>query len=55
MQPKIPTSEQRVPHPAQQATVAIGQPAIARGDPDCFALAGGQLPRARRRRVQLSA
>ncbi|WP_020202652.1 MULTISPECIES: M16 family metallopeptidase [Cupriavidus] len=37
----IPASEQRVPHPAQQATVAIGQPAIARGDPDYFPLLVG--------------
>lgn len=41
VQLKIPASEQRVPHPAQQATVAISQPAIARGDPDYFALLVG--------------
>lgn len=37
----IPASEQRIPHPAQQATVVSGQPAIARGDPDYFALLVG--------------
>ncbi|MHA7679001.1 M16 family metallopeptidase [Cupriavidus sp. PET2-C1] len=41
VQLKIPASEQRVPHPAQQATVTISQPAIARGDPDYFALLVG--------------
>ncbi|KWR90037.1 M16 family metallopeptidase [Cupriavidus sp. IDO] len=41
VQMTIPASEQRVPHPAQQATVAMGQPAIARGDPDYFALLVG--------------
>lgn len=38
---KIAASEQRIPHPAQQASVAIGAPAIARGDPDYFALLVG--------------
>ncbi|MCT9125079.1 M16 family metallopeptidase [Cupriavidus gilardii] len=37
----IGASVQRVPHPAQQATVVLGQPAIARGDPDYFALLVG--------------
>ncbi len=41
VQPTIPASEQRVPHPAQQATVVLGQPSIARGDPDYFALLVG--------------
>ncbi|SPR98822.1 M16 family metallopeptidase [Cupriavidus taiwanensis] len=38
---KIAPSEQRLPHPAQQSSVALGQPAIARGDPDYFALLVG--------------
>ncbi|NUT15941.1 MAG: insulinase family protein, partial [Cupriavidus sp.] len=38
---KITPSEQRLPHPAQQSSVALGQPAIARGDPDYFALLVG--------------
>jgi len=37
----IPASEKRIPHPAQQASVAIGAPAIARGDPDYFPLLVG--------------
>ncbi|MFY0080146.1 insulinase family protein, partial [Acinetobacter baumannii] len=37
----IGASVQRIPHPAQQATVVLGQPAIARGDPDSFALLVG--------------
>ncbi len=37
----IPASEQRVPHPAQQAAVVTGQPSMARGDPDYFALLVG--------------
>lgn len=37
----IAASEKRVPFPAQQATVLLGQPAIARGDPDYFALMVG--------------
>lgn len=37
----IDATVQRVPHPAQQATVLLGQPAIARGDPDYFALLVG--------------
>ncbi|CAG9175170.1 pitrilysin family protein [Cupriavidus respiraculi] len=41
VQMNIPASVQRVPHPAQQATVLLGQPAIARGDPDYFALLVG--------------
>jgi zinc protease len=41
VQMTIPASEQRIPHPAQQASVAFGQPAIARGDPDYFALLVG--------------
>jgi len=41
VQMPIPASEQRVPHAAQQATVLLGQPAIARGDPDYFALLVG--------------
>ncbi|AOZ05004.1 peptidase M16 [Cupriavidus malaysiensis] len=41
VQMAIPASEQRIPHAAQQATVLLGQPAIARGDPDYFALLVG--------------
>jgi zinc protease len=41
VQMTIPASEQRIPHPAQQASVALGQPAIARGDPDYFPLLVG--------------
>lgn len=41
VQMAIPASEKRIPHPAQQASVAIGAPAIARGDPDYFALLVG--------------
>jgi len=41
VQLKIPASEKRIPHPAQQASVAIGAPAIARGDPDYFPLLVG--------------
>lgn len=41
VQMRIPASVQRVSHPAQQATVVLGQPAIARGDPDYFALLVG--------------
>ncbi|MFP3755443.1 Peptidase M16 inactive domain protein [compost metagenome] len=41
VQMTIPGSETRIPHPAQQASVAMGQPAIARGDPDYFALLVG--------------
>lgn len=41
VQMKIAASEQRIPHPAQQASVAIGAPSIARGDPDYFALLVG--------------
>lgn len=41
VQMSIPASEKRIPHPAQQASVAIGAPAIARGDPDYFALLVG--------------
>ncbi len=41
VQMTIPASEKRIPHPAQQASVAIGAPAIARGDPDYFALLVG--------------
>ena len=41
VQVTIPASEKRIPHPAQQASVAIGAPAIARGDPDYFALLVG--------------
>lgn len=41
VQMTIPASEKRIPHPAQQASVAIGQPSIARGDPDYFALLVG--------------
>ena len=37
VQMTIPASEQRIPHAAQQATVLLGQPATARGDPDYFA------------------
>ncbi|MBY4896540.1 pitrilysin family protein [Cupriavidus sp. AU9028] len=37
----IEASVQRIPHPAAQATVSLGQPAIARGDPDYFALLVG--------------
>lgn len=37
----IAATEQRVPHPAQQSSVVIGQPSIARGDPDYFALLVG--------------
>ncbi|PLQ02199.1 M16 family metallopeptidase [Cupriavidus pauculus] len=41
VQMTIPASEKRIRHPAQQASVAIGAPAIARGDPDYFALLVG--------------
>ncbi|WP_404992456.1 M16 family metallopeptidase [Cupriavidus pauculus] len=41
VQMSIPASEKRIPHPAQQASVALGQPSIARGDPDYFALLVG--------------
>ncbi len=41
VQMTIPASEKRIPHPAQQASVVMGQPAIARGDPDYFALLVG--------------
>nr|WP_223987051.1 pitrilysin family protein [Cupriavidus pampae] len=41
VQMKIASSEQRIPHPAQQASVSIGAPSIARGDPDYFALLVG--------------
>lgn len=41
VQMTIPASEKRIPHPAQQASVAIGAPSIARGDPDYFALLVG--------------
>jgi len=41
VQMTIPASEKRIPHPAQQASVAIGAPAIARGDPDYFPLLVG--------------
>ncbi|CAG2156195.1 hypothetical protein LMG26411_05164 [Cupriavidus numazuensis] len=41
VQMTIPASEQRVPHPAQQAAVVTGQPSMARGDPDYFALLVG--------------
>ncbi len=41
VQMNIKASEQRVPFPVQQSTVALGQPAIARGDPDYFALMVG--------------
>ncbi|TWG83840.1 zinc protease [Cupriavidus gilardii J11] len=41
VQMRIPATVQRVSHPAQQATVVLGQPAIARGDPDYFALLVG--------------
>lgn len=41
VQMTIPSSEQRIPHPAQQASVVLGQPAIARGDPDYFPLLVG--------------
>ena len=37
----IAPSEQRIPHPAKQASVALGQPAIARGDADYFPLLVG--------------
>ncbi|HVL59277.1 MAG TPA: pitrilysin family protein [Burkholderiaceae bacterium] len=33
--------ERRIPHPAQQSHILIGAPAIARGDPDFFALLVG--------------
>ncbi|MWL86140.1 pitrilysin family protein [Cupriavidus sp. SW-Y-13] len=41
VQMTIPASEKRIPHPAQQASVVLGQPSIARGDPDYFALLVG--------------
>ncbi|RZT38751.1 zinc protease [Cupriavidus agavae] len=41
VQMTIPSSEKRIPHPAQQASVVMGQPAIARGDSDYFALLVG--------------
>ncbi|AZG12656.1 M16 family metallopeptidase [Cupriavidus pauculus] len=41
VQMSIPASEKRIPHPAQQASVAIGAPSIARGDADYFALLVG--------------
>jgi zinc protease len=36
-----PTSERRIPHPAAQAHLLIGLPAIKRGDPDYFSLLVG--------------
>jgi zinc protease len=41
VQMTIPASEQRIPHPAQQATVQMAQPSMARGDPDYFPLLVG--------------
>ncbi len=34
-------TEQRLPHPASQAHILIGRPALSRGDPDFFALTVG--------------
>ncbi len=34
-------TEQRIPHPASQAHILIGTPALSRGDPDFFALTVG--------------
>ncbi len=34
-------AEQRIPHPASQAHILIGMPALSRGDPDFFALTVG--------------
>ena len=34
-------TEQRIPHPASQAHILIGMPALSRGDPDFFALTVG--------------
>lgn len=40
--PRLPSAgEQRIPHPAAQAHVLIGMPALKRGDPDFFALQVG--------------
>ncbi len=40
--PRLPVGgEQRIPHPAAQAHVLIGMPALKRGDPDFFALQVG--------------
>jgi zinc protease len=36
-----PGREQRIPHPASQAHILIGMPALVRGDPDYFALTVG--------------
>ena len=35
---KIAASEQRIPHPATQSHILLGEPGMARGDPDYFAL-----------------
>lgn len=34
-------TEQRIPHPASQAHILVGMPALSRGDPDFFALTIG--------------
>ncbi|MDY7577714.1 pitrilysin family protein [Herbaspirillum sp. RTI4] len=42
--PEVPpaaASEQQIPHPASQAHILIGAPALVRGDPDFFALLVG--------------
>lgn len=37
----MPASEERIPHPATQAHILLGMPAIVRGDPDYFPLLVG--------------
>lgn len=39
--PELPAREQWIDHPASQAHIALGMPAIARGDPDFFPLMVG--------------
>lgn len=39
-------AELRVPHPAAQAHIQIGLPALKRGDPDFYALTVGTIPSA---------
>ena len=39
--PVLPGHEERIAHPASQAHILIGMPALARGDPDFFALTVG--------------
>jgi len=37
----LPAQEERIPHPASQAHILLGMPAVARGDPDYFPLIVG--------------